>query len=438
MTQPNPNALHTIAFSAHEGLDKFISVAQEWAPKSNFYFSIETNISGLQFAANSSPQELLKNPELIKFRKQIEDRKSIRCTKALLRIGNDNNQAVNYKTSDGVVGEFTLTLQSAQEAIPRIVTALEDQFTVTDYIDLIRTNSPAIDDSAIQLRERSAADLEKQLNKLADFLTDMAKREAEQREELQVKLETAYQERRDKLDEEQRDRLAEFEEFKSTESDKLTSLRKQEEARLSNQKKQLDDERAAFNLKNEQGVRRNLLIEIQKVLADAEVHNASPETQRKRTIIHRTILGIILTALSFAGLSIWKLYFSTTNATTDWHYWLVYGSSMLTLISTAIYYLKWNDRWFREHANAEFAAKRYKSDILRASWLAELAGEWKKNDKELSPLLIDAFSKNLFSDISTTDPSDHPMDEMTNLLKKATDVSFSKAGVSIKGIKENK
>lgn len=436
MTQPNPNALYTTAFSAQEGLDRFISIAQEWAPKSSFYFSITTNISGLQFAANSAPQELSKNPELSKFRKKIEDRKSIKCTQALLRIGNDNNQAVNYKTSDGVIGEFTLTLQSAQEAIPRIVTSLEQNFNVTDYIDLIRTNSPAIDDGAVQLRERSAADLEKQLNKLADFLTGMAKREAKQREQLQVKLETAYQQRRDRLDEEHRERLSEFEEFKSTESTKLDTLRKDQVTKIAEQRKALEDDRSAFNLKNEQGVRRDLLTKIQEVLANAEVHNASPDTQKKRKIIHYIVFGVLLTGLTFLGVSLWKLYFS--GDTVDWHYWLVYGTSMLTLITTAIYYMKWNDRWFREHANAEFAAKRYKADILRASWLAELAGEWKKGDKELSPLLINAFSKNLFTDISTTDPSDHPMDEMTNLLKKATDVSFSKAGVSIKGIKENK
>jgi DNA repair exonuclease SbcCD ATPase subunit len=436
MTQPNPKAFYTTTFSASEGLDKFIAIAQAWAPKSSFYFSIETNITGVQFAASGTPEELSKHPDLSKFKNQIGDKKSIRCATALLRVGNDANHELNYKTDDGVIGEFTLKLQSAQQTIPQIIAALETNFKVTDYIDLVRTKSPAIDDTAVQLRERSAADLEKQLNKMADFLTGMAKREAEQREQLQEKLETTYQQRQDKLDEKNRQRVSDFNEFKSTEATKLDELRKTQESRVAEQREQLEEDRAAFNLKNEQGVRRDLLNKIQEVLADAEVHNASIDTQKKRRIIHYIVLGLLLTGFSFTGLSIWKIYFSTPPI--DWHYWAVYGTSVVTLITTAIYYLKWNDRWFREHANAEFAAKRYKSDILRASWLAELAGEWKKNKEELSPLLIDAFSKNLFTDISTTDPSDHPMDEMTNLLKKATDVSFSKAGVSIKGIKENK
>ena len=137
-----------------------------------------------------------------------------------------------------------------------------------------------------------------------------------------------------------------------------------------------------------------------------------------------------------AGLSGYRAF---NSGTVDWHFWVVFASSVATMISTAIYYLKWTDRWFREHADAEFAAKRYKADILRASWLAELAGEWKKtkDGEALSPLLIEAFSRNLFANVSISNPSEHPLDEVTNLLKRATEVNFGKSGFSLKGIKSS-
>ncbi len=192
--------------------------------------------------------------------------------------------------------------------------------------------------------------------------------------------------------------------------------------------------RKVLDLRDEQGVRRELLDKIQTVLKEAEVHNASSSTQDKRSSIHYVACGLMILGGIIASFSGYRAF---SSANTDWHYWVVFASSIATIISTAIYYLKWNDRWFREHADAEFAAKRYKADILRASWLAELAGEWKKtkDGEALSPLLIEAFGRNLFANISISSPSEHPLDEVTNLLKRASEVNFGKTGFSLKGIK---
>ena len=112
------------------------------------------------------------------------------------------------------------------------------------------------------------------------------------------------------------------------------------------------------------------------------------------------------------------------------------AASSVTLVTTFVYYLKWNDRWFREHADAEFNAKRYKADILRASWIAELVGEWERENpnRELPAQLVEAFARNLFRDIGSSSVNEHPLDELMGLMKRATSISIGQKGFSLSGL----
>lgn len=61
------------------------------------------------------------------------------------------------------------------------------------------------------------------------------------------------------------------------------------------------------------------------------------------------------------------------------------------------FFIKWNDRWFRQHADAEFMFKNLELDINRASWVVEMALEWKEEKgRELPPELLDRLTRNLF------------------------------------------
>jgi hypothetical protein len=76
-------------------------------------------------------------------------------------------------------------------------------------------------------------------------------------------------------------------------------------------------------------------------------------------------------------------------------------------VSTAIYYIRWNDRWFRDHASAEFANRKFGADILGASWLAELFFEWdEKKDFNFPPELLQSFARGLFT--PGTNPNGEP------------------------------
>jgi hypothetical protein len=70
----------------------------------------------------------------------------------------------------------------------------------------------------------------------------------------------------------------------------------------------------------------------------------------------------------------------------------------------AWFYIKWNDRWFRQHADAEFMFKQLELDINRASWVVEMALEWKdEKGRELPPELLDRLTRN-FSDKQHSTP----------------------------------
>jgi hypothetical protein len=429
MSTPNPKALYTTAQTAESIFNGFAEIAQIWRREGQFYLTVATNIDGLQFGELLSA-ESLKSGNYREFLNKVAKKPTVICSSALLQFreaGREPQEAkasqISYKTDNGVVGEFSINFSNCPEDITAVLESLVEKFKITTYLDLARTNSPSIDDAALQLRERSVADLKEQVAKLAEFLTRMAEREAKNREKIQTKLDQAHQERADKLDAEYRARREEFE-----------TLQAAETAKLDEKTRVLEEKRKALDLRDEQGVRRELLDKIQTVLKEAEVHNASASTQDKRYPIQRLAIGLMALGAIIAGFSGYRVF---SSGNTDWHFWVVFASSITTIISTAIYYLKWSDRWFREHADAEFAAKRYKADILRASWLAELAGEWKKtkDGETLSPLLIEAFGRNLFANISISSPSEHPLDEVTNLLKRASEVNFGKTGFSLKGIK---
>jgi hypothetical protein len=66
-------------------------------------------------------------------------------------------------------------------------------------------------------------------------------------------------------------------------------------------------------------------------------------------------------------------------------------------VSTAIFYIRWNDLWFKAHANADFENRKFYVDVVRASWIAELLFEWKeKKEVPFPEQLITSYPTGLF------------------------------------------
>jgi hypothetical protein len=87
----------------------------------------------------------------------------------------------------------------------------------------------------------------------------------------------------------------------------------------------------------------------------------------------------------------------------------------------AWFFIKWNDRWFRQHADAEFMFKQLELDINRASWVVEMALEWKdEQGLELPPELLERLTRNLFKQSSQdSDGIEAPPDLASVLLGSA-------------------
>ena len=68
-------------------------------------------------------------------------------------------------------------------------------------------------------------------------------------------------------------------------------------------------------------------------------------------------------------------------------------------VTTAVFFIKWNNQWFQRHANEEFQLKRMELDIDRASWFVEMAFEWKEEKGEDIPeALIERLTHGLFGE----------------------------------------
>jgi hypothetical protein len=112
-------------------------------------------------------------------------------------------------------------------------------------------------------------------------------------------------------------------------------------------------------------------------------------------------------------------------------------------IATAFFYLRWLNRWFEQHAQAEFKLKQFQLDIERASWLVETALDWDAKQKnDLPKELLEGLSRNLFSfEDEKIDQVRHPVDELASaLMGTASKVKLNIGGneVELDGKRLNK
>jgi hypothetical protein len=97
------------------------------------------------------------------------------------------------------------------------------------------------------------------------------------------------------------------------------------------------------------------------------------------------------------------------------------GLGAMAFAATAIYYIRWNDHWFRQHADEEFRLKRLELDIDRASWIVEMALEWQDEKGTAIPEeLIDRLTTGLFSDSTRLDAPRHPNEDLSDALLGAS------------------
>jgi hypothetical protein len=145
-------------------------------------------------------------------------------------------------------------------------------------------------------------------------------------------------------------------------------------------------------------------------------------------------MGLMIFLTLFVGFSTVDLY-DALRGSNDIKLWISVAKQVAftsALVLTVFYYIKWQNRWFEQHSQAEFKLKQLELDMERASWLVETSLEW--NDVKGSTLpneLMQSLSRNLFSE-NSDDAEDviHPADQLASALMGSASLVRLKAGDS--------
>lgn len=207
---------------------------------------------------------------------------------------------------------------------------------------------------------------------------------------------------------------------------------------LEQKKKELEEIKNQFDDRESKHVRRKLRDDLKEELKKRGTKfelTAGTRKLRQTTfwfsIILLTIFGVCTAAYFVEGIMLFK---KSPELLQNTSFVVITGLRQMLLAAafgaTAIFFIRWTNQWFQQHANEEFRLKRLDLDIDRASWVAEFAFEWKEQKgTEIPEELLDRLSRNLFVDNSTPSDQLHPADQLASaILGTASSLELSVPG----------
>lgn len=266
-------------------------------------------------------------------------------------------------------------------------------------------------------------------------LEELSQKLIEQNEQYRRHLDQQNADRSQKLEADTEMQRKSLEEIFLTKRNELTDR----EQKLEERTKQLDD-------RSSRHARRQLRQDLKSELAKrSQMFSLTQGTTSKRVPIH-LLFGVLIAIPMFVFAQ--SFYYGLTH--TDGSIsWVLVTKSLMSASATAaaiIYYIKWTNDWFDQHAEEEFHLKRLELDIDRASWVVEMALEWRdEKGAEIPTELIDRLSRNLFvSESIDRKGLSHPTQDLASaLLDASTNLSlrfpgFAEARFDRKGLKNFK
>lgn len=209
-------------------------------------------------------------------------------------------------------------------------------------------------------------------------------------------------------------------------------------AKLADEEHQLEERRRALDDRDNTHARRALHSTLKQRLAEhAAKFELTDDTKARRRPIH---VAVWVAAASLVGLIVFQSRalqdaFGPTASTTASVIMLLKPVGLtVALLGLVSWYLRWMNRWFERHADAEFQLKQFELDIDRASWVVETALEWRFSQNSAIPQhLLDNISRNLFSQGEKDEAADmHPADYLASaLIGKASSVRLSVPGAEV-------
>jgi len=389
-------------------------------------WNIQTDAPGIGYSVNGpSLNAFLQQPPVQALVGVINENDFITCTTFHVHTA-QGQQVLQFQVQpEGLVGTFTVGNPGRQDRMLAVLKGLRTRFNVFSHAVLLDKTQKEFMSAGLKQQEVAIASLEAQARRLQEFMEKSAKEERERIATFRAEVEKELLTRRADLDKEHEARKSTFEEQQSS-----------AEAALKKRQEEFDQKVKEFETQEAKFVRRKLLKEFEEAVSKGQTPQLSAATEKKRWGVHFVIWTIEVLAGSVLAASVYRL---VTGQTYDWHIAIPLTASFGTMISTLVYYLRWLDRRYREHADIEFMSSRYKADMLRASWVAELTAEMHTlgEGATIPPQLLEALTRSLFK-AKVDGPSEHPLEQILSMLGRGTEAKLDPNGLLLKAAEPKK
>lgn len=349
------------------------------------------------------------------------DSKAWICIKNM-KISNQNDgRSISYASEDGVVGKITFGGQFGVSDLSSLIGSINDSLDLMSPSDLPRgVDEKASNEikSALRIRERHVRELDAKLHQLGTLLASIAESQVEYQSRIRASLDEQYEARQHRLE-------AEIEQSRAN-AERSAAVREQA---IDERERLFAEKLKQFDAQESKLVRRRKVTDVENVLRESEAFKISDSTVKKRSAVHYSMI-VMLVASAVAAISLIVMYSGNVRS---WQYLVGASTASITFVATMVYYIRWNDEWFRRHADIEVMARLYRSDMVRANWIAELVSELEsEGDAEVPEELIRALTRNMFAPSIQVSSTEHPLDSLGEVLKNVRELRLGKDVFSVK------
>jgi hypothetical protein len=381
-------------------IDAFLSVAEvAFSNQGSGPFSIKTSIANPHYSTNGPTAQSLRNEDSFKaFLKLIEEKSFIEILRMefTVRQNNGNETLIYEKHEKDFFAHIKLNCPGMNnDEKVRSVESVNKHFQIQTAQEIRHSTLDDVEKSRLGYYELAIGQLTNTAAALSQNLAESEKKVNQFILEQSQKLEAQFQVRREALEKEYEQRKLSFDD----------------------EKKAFETEKSSFDLRQNTALRRKLHADIKELLNTQSKAELSESTSMKRWWIHvPCILSFMLSICLIYGFSSKLL----SQDVVSLRILAPLGASIVLFASTLIFYIKWNNRWFEDHARAEFNNKKLQADTLRASWLVEMFFEWKdKKEVGIPDHLLNQLSEGLFKPADKEPENLHPLDQLFAMMRRA-------------------
>lgn len=204
-------------------------------------------------------------------------------------------------------------------------------------------------------------------------------------------------------------------------NEELEKTHEERAAALEARERELDERRRELDDRSARHARREQSRALQQKISDrSEKFTLTPETQRKRRPIHLIFAGLLLVSAGLVARSLF-IPVAATEGVASWLELVRLPLGVLGFALTAVFYIRWNDQWFRQHADQEFRLQQLALDVDRAGYATEMLLEWQEDKSgEMPAVMVDRLTTGLFTDQTKMASVRHPSEDVAAALLKAS------------------